>query len=75
MARRGGSNIFTVFGQIEAAVADAMIAEGKATRIEVKDFPTGVNLVNDVGYPARFAVIIGKNEDAEFARRVAALKK
>lgn len=69
---RKATQIFSVFGQIDAAVAEAMIAEGKLTRIEAADIPPTA-ATNDAGRPARFAVVVPAARLAEFNRRIAAL--
>lgn len=75
--KKRGSEIFSIFGQIEEAVALSMLKEGKGLRIEPEDFPDA-NLcpeihVNDAGKPAKFAIHMTQYELREFKRRVTAL--
>lgn len=51
-------HISSVFGQVEAFAADILIRNGKAKRIEVKDFPERVPVINDAGIPVRFAILL-----------------
>lgn len=55
MARK--TEIYSIFGQIDAVVAAAMVAEGKATKIE-----------QDV--KAQFAIVLPRAHLAEYERRV-----
>lgn len=76
MARRGPkakSQIFSVFGQIEAVVAEEMVKEGKFNRIEAADIPPTAS-VNDAGQRARFAVVVPNDHLSEFEDRIARLR-
>lgn len=71
--RRRRTEIFSVFGQINAAVADSLIAEGKATRIAPEDIPPSVRY-NDAGELAHCALVTSEEVELEFDRRVRALR-
>jgi hypothetical protein len=71
---RQPTEIFSVFGQIEAAGAEYMIGQGKAIRIPAKDVPPTV-AVNDAGEPVRFAVVVPRQHLAEFERVIRDLRK
>lgn len=72
MAKRR-TEIFSIFGQIESVVAEAMIEEGKATKIEARDIPPSVAF-NEADQPAHFAVIIVGEHVPAFKRRIADLR-
>lgn len=67
------SHIFSIFGQIESVVADAMIAEKKLTRISAQDIPPTAAF-DDAGRRAVFAVVVPAKVAAEFERRITALR-
>lgn len=77
-AFRRGSQIFSIFGQIEAVVAEAMIGEGKGKRIDVGHFPDIAMCpdiyINEVGEIARFAVLLPTQHVREFEDRIAKLR-
>ena len=66
------STIFSVFGQVQGVVADAMVAEGKARKIEFADIPPSV-AYDDSDRPAHCALIMSHEAEMEFNRRVRAL--
>lgn len=66
------TEIYSVFGQIEGVVADAMAAEGKVHKIEQAAIPPTA-LFDDKGRKAHCALIMNRQEAAEFDRRVASL--
>ena len=68
-----GSEIFSIFGQIEAAAAEFMIGKGKATKINAREIPAAV-AYNDAGTPARFAVTIKRADVREFKRVISDLR-
>jgi hypothetical protein len=63
------TQIFSIFGEIEAIAANAMGFE----RIEFDDIPPTARY-NDQGKPAKFAVIVPGRAVAEFERRIALLR-
>lgn len=67
------TEIFSVFGQCEAVAAEMMIKEGKLTRIPPEQIPEGADR-NDVGAPARFAVVVPARYVPEFNRRCAEMR-
>jgi hypothetical protein len=69
-AKRNKTEIFSIFGQCEAVVAEMMITEGKLNRIEPADIPPTA-AVNEFGTRARFAVVVQPRYLAEFNRRCA----
>jgi len=76
--RYSGSKIFSIFGQIEEAVATSMLEEGKGRKIPLKDFPdiaiSPEVHFNDAGVRAKFAILLSKHEELEFDRRVEELR-
>lgn len=73
MSKRNKTEIFSIFGQCEAVVADMMIQEGKLKRIDASDIPPSAS-VNDFGHRARFAVVVQPQYLGEFNRRCAELR-
>jgi hypothetical protein len=71
-SKRSNIGIISVFGQIESVVADCMVTEGKATKIKFEDIPISARY-NDKDQPAYCALIISRESELEFDRRVAAL--
>lgn len=75
LPRNVAHSIQSVFNRDDCVVACEMIAEGKATRIEVRDFPSGAPTENDVGTPALFAIVLQTLADwNEFEHRVGQYK-
>lgn len=72
-AKRNQTEIFSIFGQIEAVVAEAMIDEGKGKRIKMDDIPASA-LFNDVGKSAVFAIVLNRRDIPEFERRIKELR-
>ncbi len=72
-AKRNKTEIFSIFGQCDAVVANLMIEEGKLTRIAAADIPPSA-AVNDFGQHAQFAVVVQPQYLAEFNRRCAELR-
>lgn len=73
MAKRGKTDIYSIFGQIESVIADAMVAEKKANRIEQEMIPPTA-LFDDNGRKAMFAIVLPRAHLAEFERRVRDLR-
>lgn len=75
---RRGSSVYSIFGQIEEVAASIMIAAGKATRIEVKDFPLEAYApdvhVNALGERAKFAILMPRQFLREFEDTIARLR-
>ena len=67
------TEIFSIFGQIEAVVAEMMIAQYGLYRIDAKDIPETA-AINDEGRVAQFAVVIPSERRAEFERRIRELR-
>lgn len=59
---------YSIFGQIEAVIAEAMIKEGKAIKILQEDISETVLYLD--GRKAKFGIIIDKELEDEFDRRV-----
>lgn len=57
MAKRMKTEIFSVFGQIEGVVADAMAEEGKVTKIAQEHIPPTA-LFDDKGRKAHCALVM-----------------
>lgn len=75
---RRGSQIFSIFGQIEEVIAEAMIAEGSARRIPREEFPDAARHpdvhFDESGRPAKFAVLMPLQRVREFEDRIARLR-
>lgn len=64
--RRTGAQVFSIFGICEAAAAEAMLKDGRATRkIPVDEIPDSA-LFNEFGNKALFAVMIPGDRVEEF---------
>lgn len=72
-AKRNKTEIFSIFGQCEAVVANMMIDEGKLTRIVAADIPPSA-AVNKLGHRAQFAVVVQPRYLAEFNYRCAEMR-
>jgi hypothetical protein len=59
------TQIFSIFGQIEAAAADVLIERGQAERIQWDEIPQSVRF-NDAGRRAYFAVVVPGKHMREF---------
>ena len=70
---RRKTEIYSIFGQIDAVVAEQMIAEGKATKIEAKLIPATMARRESDGLPAQFAIVIDRRYIPELETRTAAL--
>lgn len=57
MSGRRKTQIFSIFGECEAAAAEYLIERGLATRIEQRMIPPS-ELVNENGNTALFAVVV-----------------
>jgi hypothetical protein len=55
--RKAKTEIFSIFGQCEAAAAQSMIDKGELTKIEYADIPDTAR-TNDAGQRAYFAVVV-----------------
>lgn len=66
--RRRHTEIFSIFGQCEAAASQLMIDRGDITKIEQKDIPPTA-LYNERGQLAYFAVVVPSDKLSEFNRR------
>ena len=64
---------FSIFGQIEAAAAEVMIADGDITKIEAHMIPASVR-TNEHGQHALFAVIVPADRLARFEKLIADLR-
>jgi hypothetical protein len=65
--------IFSVFGQIESVVADAMAEEGLAHRIDRKHIPASVRW-NKEGALAHCALVLTPEMELVFDERVRSLR-
>ncbi len=70
---RNKTQIFSVFGQIEAVAAQIMIDKGEATHIPPEQIPDSA-AVNDLGQRARFAVVVPREKIARFETLIADLR-
>lgn len=73
MGKRMKSEVYSIFGQIETIVGEAMVKEGKATKIDVEHIPPSV-IFDARGRLASFALVMNRQQAAEFDRRVAQLR-
>jgi hypothetical protein len=75
---RRGSQIFSIFGQIEAVAADLMVQRGLGQRIEVSDFPDAATCpdvhVNERGEQARFALLLPLQHVQQFENLIRELR-
>ena len=69
MAKGRKTDIFSIFGQIDSVIAEAMVKEGKANKIEQKFIPPTA-LFDDNGKKAEFAIVLPSEYVPEFYRRV-----
>lgn len=67
------TEIYSIFGQIESVVAQAMVDEGVVNKIRQEDIPPTA-LFNEKGEKAYFAIVMPTPYLAEFNRRVAELR-
>lgn len=69
------SKIASISGQLERVASEIMIESGEIKRIDVKDFPPNVPLVDDAGRAVSFAVLFpNKQAEAKFDALVADLR-
>lgn len=73
MSKRTATQIFSIFGDCEAAAAEVLIREGVANRIDAREIPADVK-VNELGQVARFAVVVPASALARFERMIADLR-
>jgi hypothetical protein len=73
MSKSTKTKICSIFGQIEAAVGDAMAQEGKVIKIPFEQIPPTVAF-NDKGTRAYYALVFTVAAEVEFNRRVADLR-
>jgi hypothetical protein len=63
------TNVWSIFGQIDAVVAQMMVDEGKFNKIEGEDIPATAKF-DELGRQAKFAVVVPAKHEAEFNKRV-----
>lgn len=68
------TQIVSICGQLERVAAEIMLKRGVVTRIDLKDFPLGAPLKDNIGQPAAFAIIIREKFMPEFNELVAKLR-
>lgn len=66
------TQIYSIFGQIEEAAAETLIAAGEAKKISVDMIPAA-ELYNERGQPARFAVVVPGEHIIRFEKLIADL--
>ena len=66
---RSKSEIYSIFGQIDGVVAEAMVAEGKASKIEQRSIPPTA-LLDEQGRKAMFAIVLPREHLGEYERRL-----
>jgi hypothetical protein len=67
------TKIYSIFGQLDAVVAEAMASEGKIRRIE-QDMIPPTALYDKQGRKAFFAIVMPDEYAGEFMNRLWALK-
>ena len=70
---RRGTEVYSIFGQIESVAAEILIEKGKARKIEARDIPVSAAF-DDNGRRASFAVIVPNEHVPEFERLIADLR-
>jgi hypothetical protein len=73
MARKPATEIFSIFGQVEEAAAETMIAQGKITKIPYDRIPQ-METRNSLGQDAKFAVVVPSAHREEFENLIASLR-
>lgn len=73
MRTNNRTEIFSIFGQLEAVAAEIMIKRGEITRIPANEIPPTA-AVNEAGQAARFAVIVPRAKIAAFNSLIADLR-
>lgn len=73
MAKRSKTEIYSIFGQIDGVVAETMVKEGKASKIEADMIPPSA-MFDDAGRKAMFAIVLPTNLLGEFNRRARELR-
>lgn len=67
------ANIYSIFGQIESVVADAMAEEGLVRKIDSEHIPVSERF-NDKGEVAHCAIVITPDIERIFDKRVRNLR-
>ena len=62
--------IYSIFGQMDAVIAQAMVDEGKATKIEQADIPAEALFDEATGRKAFFAIRLWPEYLPEYEQRV-----
>lgn len=73
LLRRRQTEIFSIFGQIEEVVAEAMIAQYRLHKIDPKDIPLSA-AYDEHDHVAKFAVVMPAQHIIEFNLRCAELR-
>jgi hypothetical protein len=71
--KRSGTEVYSIFGQIEEVAADLLIEKGKANRIAAQDIPSTA-MVNDMGQVAKFAIVVPREHIREFEETIRKLR-
>lgn len=66
---REKTEIYSIFGQIDAVIAQAMVDEGKANKID-QDMIPPTALYDEQGRKASFAIVLPREHLGEYHRRV-----
>jgi hypothetical protein len=75
--KRSRTDIYSIFGEIEAIVAEAMIQEGTVNRIPLEDIPISARysrMPDGRDVQAKFAIVIPSNLVRVFEKRVLDLR-
>ena len=70
---RSKTEIFSIFGQIDGVVAQMMVDEGKASKID-QDMIPPTALFDGEGRKAQFAIVLPTSRLGEYERRVRDLR-
>lgn len=74
MGSKRKTEIYSIFGQIDAVVAQAMVDEGKINKIDADMIPA-TQLCDASGRTAFFAIVMSAEYAGEFMNRVEALRR
>jgi hypothetical protein len=68
------TEILTIYGEVESVVARSMAGEYGLSKIETRDFPPSVPLMDNFGRSAKFAIVMPAKHLIEFHERCARLR-
>lgn len=71
---RNQTEVLTIYGEVESVVASLMAGQYGLSKIDVRDFPPTVELCDDFGRSAKFAIVMPAKHLIEFHERCARLR-